>query len=118
MSQFRNFTPYASVSAAPTGASAVTNFPTPAQLPLPSSGSDLLLQNVGTVLVYFKVVTAAGGTADANSIALQPGAAMVFGVWNDSFAQWQDGTGRPPTGVALFTPAGTGNINIVVGVGC
>ena len=117
----RNFTPYASVSAAPTGASAVTALPVQATVaggPTVSRGTTVLLQNVGTVLVYFRFSPAVAVTADANSTALQPGCAMVFDIGTgDAFALPVDGSQGPITGVALFAPAGTGNINIVMGIG-
>ena len=82
-----------------------------------SRGNDVLLQNVGTVIVYFAMGDSTA-VATTNSIALQPGSAMTFNTGQgDPFSVPKDGMSQGATGLALFAPAGTGNINIAIGIG-
>lgn len=118
----RNFTIYATTSnVAITGASAITTLPTPTKVsggPPVSPGTSVLLQNFGTVNIFFKFTSASAGTASATSALLQPGCAMVFDIGaGDPYAIPFDGTMRPITGIALFCSSGTGSINICMGVG-
>jgi hypothetical protein len=77
----------------------------------------VLLQNTGANVAFFKFVTDAGGTADANSVALQAGCAMVFDVGSgDIYAPLNDGFQKPITGVAIFSALAS-TINIVSGIG-
>lgn len=114
--RLENFIPYASVTVTPSASSAFTAFPVgSASVGVRAIGNDVLLQNVGTGLAYFRMGVT-GTAATANDVALQPGSAMVISLGSGDPNAHAGVLVVPPTGIALISAAGT-TVNICMGAG-
>lgn len=113
-----NFTVYGANSYAPTAVAATSALPANYGGVTGSNGPDLLVQNVGTILVYCRFGNAGVTAATTNDTALQPGCAMAFYRGDGDIFCEPINTGQGWTHVSLIcATAGTGNINIACGVG-